>query len=528
MRSQLVLFGLTLLACIPCYADPVIVATVGGAKSGDIHRIVVEEARRASVLGDESTNVWVSHRPAVIAVGGVASLSEFRDRIMDAAGRYNEDKSNISLVLVGKSAGAMEIWGALNRYYDEFDDFRRIAVVLVDPHGAVSGDDALGRYDSDDPLSWPASWSSDIDFLRVYHIFQRNFPGASGDVSTSEGLTGAPFPNKKVCRSKEFTSNNVHHMNITRQPETREMIQDALEFASHSRVGIKPHDILLNSRGKDTVDGRRDIRFRLQSDCDCHGAKIKIFQNGVLRTTLSDVEEGETRRYTPQRGREVLFRTHCRRKVVDKLAYLDYDAPTFDRIVVEPNTHRERSMILHADRIVDDGYWNRSDYQVQVTLDGERAFNESGDGVTLNNLSDGRHSATMRIRDGFGRWSDIKSTSFTVSAARPSISFLEPRANASIRRGRDLDISIEAGHASGIKRVSVYLDRISDDEFDSTKICTIPGIFGVGQPEAKTCSPIPVVSSGSLDWSRGRHKLIAVVEDNSGNRMTVERRIRIR
>ena len=525
MRSQLFVFGLTLLAYFPCYAQEIIVASVGGASDREIHDVVVEEARAS---GYELTlnNNYVKHNAATIAVGWPHRIAMFKDKIMRAAALRNEDRSNISLVLIGKSAGAMQIWAALDRYYDEFDDFRRIAIVLIDPHGAVIGDGEVGRRDSDDPLWWPGRWSSDIDFLRVYHIYQRNFPGAGG------GLTGAPFPDKRVCRSRELTNNSINHTNIPMQPESRRMIQDAFLFASQSRVGIKPHDItLLNARGRDTVDGERNIAFRVESSdsaCYCYDARIQIFQNSVLRTTLSNIEEGEEEEYRPIRGRNVLFKTSCRRKVVDKQVNLDFEPPTFDNIVVSPNTRRERSMILHANRVEDDGYWNTSDYRVQVTLDGTHNYSGSGTGITIDDLSDGNHSATMRISDGLGRWSDSKTTTFFMGTARPVGRFITPVSNIPISRGSNLTIVFLAGHPSGIMRVSIYLDRISEDEFDFTKICTIPGDFGVGQPEQRACPLVPTVSSGSLDWRPGPHRLIAVIKDNSGNETTVETVVQIR
>ena len=125
MRSQLFVFGLTLLAYFPCYAQEIIVASVGGASDREIHDVVVEEARAS---GYELTlnNNYVKHNAATIAVGWPHRIAMFKDKIMRAAALRNEDRTNISLVLIGKSAGAMQIWAALDRYYDEFDDYGKL------------------------------------------------------------------------------------------------------------------------------------------------------------------------------------------------------------------------------------------------------------------------------------------------------------------------------------------------------------------------------------------------------------------
>lgn len=508
----------------------IIVVSVGGASDREIHDVVQTESENYGYRLREGVN-YLQYNAARIAIARRREARELRDKINTLASKYGRDKSNLSLLLVGKSAGAIQIWNVLKRHYGNFDDFHRIALVLIDPHGAAYGDGKSGAYKDSQDLWWPSNWSSDRDFFRVYNIYQqlKSSPSESGKWWN---LTGANFPDSRVYRNIRI-SFGVNHTSIPMHQKSREMIRSALKFACLPRgeTVSKPFEITIrNVKGKNTVNGKKEIAFHLDNfKCDCYDADVQVIKDGVLLTTLNNIKEKEVIKYRPTtRGRRITFKASCGTQRVEKQVFLDYGPPTFDSIKVTPNTRRERSMVLFADRVRDDGYWNTSDYQVQVTLDGTQDYSGSGTGITLNNLSDGRHSATMRISDGFGRWSGTKSASFTMSSDRPNLAFIEPRENAIICRGSNFDIAVEASHASGIMRVRVYLDRISNDEFDFTQICTIPGRFGVGQPERKRCPRVPVVSSGSLDWSRGRHKLIGVAVDYSGNETTIERTIRIR
>lgn len=69
-------------------------------------------------------------------------------------------------------------------------------------------------------------------------------------------------------------------------------------------------------------------------------------------------------------------------------------------------------------------------------------------------------------------------------------------------------------------RLTIYLDRISEDEFNLSKLCVYPGSFGADRPVKKMCDV-------SADWSKGSHKLIAVAVDNSGQTKTIRRTFRV-
>ena len=177
-------------------------------------------------------------------------------------------------------------------------------------------------------------------------------------------------------------------------------------------------------------------------------------------------------------------------------------------------------MVLSAHGVRDDGYWNTADYEVRVTLDGSNLSPQPGISMRLESLSAGQHVATMRIADGAGRLSAPRSTTFSVDGAGPALSITSPAENARVRRGANLDIAIEAADAQGVMRVKLYLDRISDDEFDSTSLGVFPGVFGVGRPERRE-------TTVTANWPIGSHTLIAVATDVSGAMSWVERTFQV-
>jgi hypothetical protein len=220
MRSKLFVFVLVFIAYSPCYAEPLIVGSVGGASDREIHSVVQEEARRYGYVLQEGVN-YLQNNAARMAVGFPYKARELRDKVNTLASKFREPKSNLSLLLVGKSSGAIQIWSALEEHYSHFDDFYRIALVLIDPHGASGVDDRTGSYKDSRDLWWPSHWPSNKDFFRVYHIYQQR-----------EGLTGANFPDRRVYRSVKLSKSGVNHTNIPMQPESRSMIRDAINFAS--------------------------------------------------------------------------------------------------------------------------------------------------------------------------------------------------------------------------------------------------------------------------------------------------------
>jgi len=142
---------------------------------------------------------------------------------------------NPRLCLVGKSAGAIQIWNLLRLHPLLFSHFHRIAAVLIDPHGAVWEDGETGSYRDSRPLTWPSTWPYNNSRFRIYHVFQH-----------VDGPTGAPFLNRQdeICRindprvshipsdslyeSCRINDPRVSHTNIPEHPIVREMITRAI------------------------------------------------------------------------------------------------------------------------------------------------------------------------------------------------------------------------------------------------------------------------------------------------------------
>ncbi len=195
---------------------------------------------------------------------------------------------------------------------------------------------------------------------------------------------------------------------------------------------------------------------------------------------------------------------------------LDWEAPTFVKIEVSPATGKTSVYVLSASGLHDDGNWSTADYRAHATVDGRDLPESQGIAVQVGGLSSGAHTATLRVKDGAGRFSESRSAQFYSGTQAPSLAFASPRQNARIRRGSTTEITIKGTDEEGIMRMTVYLDRVSEDEFDSTKLCVFPGPFAAGQPANGTCR-VPA------NWTKGKHVLKGVAADNSGQQTTVER-----
>lgn len=228
---------------------PVVVASMGGAYSSDIDSVVHESVSQHEGFTLRDGENWLHDRGGEKII--CSSDSEnLRNRIAEAALRNENPKA---VFIVGKSSGGMLAWNTLRLYYaSHFRHwFQRCALVLVDPHGAVTGDGRFGPYCDSKDLWWPPGWPTDRSVFRVYNIFQQQHSGVVSDfvgavlsshVSTADTLTGASFGDARVCENIRLTEEHVslsrrglHHMNITHNSRTRQLIRRAFSFA---RAGL--------------------------------------------------------------------------------------------------------------------------------------------------------------------------------------------------------------------------------------------------------------------------------------------------
>jgi len=200
---------------------PVSIISMGGAFSNSIDAVVQQcavDVGLVPVLGQD----WF------IGEGGVKVITKrdakrIKERIDELAARGGEGER--ALLVAGKSSGAVLAWNTFRFHFPTIiKEFSRCAVVLVDPHGAVTLDHKPGPYCARRDLTWPPDWSKDTKIFRVYNIYQHKHPRP-----TAEGITGASFPG--AFENKEITEAGVHHMNIAERRQTRSMITRALKFA---------------------------------------------------------------------------------------------------------------------------------------------------------------------------------------------------------------------------------------------------------------------------------------------------------
>jgi hypothetical protein len=243
MRFKRFLLVLVLISHTPCYAYKIIVVSSGGAEWKDVHDVVKEEAtsfgyslREGDTYTTQDPGPWYSFLIVgeEIPIASEWQAEELRTKVNALVTRNGGDKSNLSLILVGKSAGGILIWNTVRLLYNDFDDFHRLALVLIDPHGAAYGDGKVGPYCDIQDLWWPSDWSSDRDVLRVYNIYQQE----SG-VGMSH-LTGASFPDPRVVENKHLEGPDINHENITKHQKTHDLIQEAFIFASGSFDWLVP------------------------------------------------------------------------------------------------------------------------------------------------------------------------------------------------------------------------------------------------------------------------------------------------
>ncbi len=170
MRVKIIIIlALCSIVLASCPAKRVVVISLGGSSSTDIHTVVEECAREYGYILTLDEN-WLRDEGDGVASRGDAE--RIRDSINTLVSRNGGDKSNLSLLVVGKSAGGVLAWNTFKRHYGDIDDFHRAALVMVDPHGSVTFDGEWGTYCARQNLWWPGDWSSDTDVFRVYNIYQ--------------------------------------------------------------------------------------------------------------------------------------------------------------------------------------------------------------------------------------------------------------------------------------------------------------------------------------------------------------------
>lgn len=193
-----------------------IAVTLHGASAGSeaLHDLVRESASEVGIYLVDHGN-WIKDEGDAVASDDDAK--RIRDKINRVADRSG-GKGNIKLVIVGKSAGGVLAWKTLRTYWSEMDDFKRISLLLIDPHGRATNDGESSAYDEYTDLTWPGSWSTDKNYFRVYNVHQK-----------TSTVSGAAFPSPNVYQDTLLTG-SVSHDNIISNEQTRSMMRSACSF----------------------------------------------------------------------------------------------------------------------------------------------------------------------------------------------------------------------------------------------------------------------------------------------------------
>lgn len=166
-------------------------------------------------------SVWIS------GTYDVGKTKNEIDKLVTASGK---SRSNLLLLLVGKSLGGAKTYKMMYNYASSFDDFYRTAVVLIDSHEPIAPgkygranrwyDYVMFRRNSSSwrknyDLKWQSRWDSFGSKLAIYNTYQRkHWPqGYSFSAATV---------NTRV--------NNKDHFEIVQCPESEANMERAFRF----------------------------------------------------------------------------------------------------------------------------------------------------------------------------------------------------------------------------------------------------------------------------------------------------------
>jgi pimeloyl-ACP methyl ester carboxylesterase len=217
MIITLALCSIVLASCN--HLRPVMVVSLSGSSSDTLHTIVEECATEYGYTAIYPLILdynWSQDRGDLPVRDH--HTEPIRNNINTLVARNCGDKSDLSLLVVGYSAGGVLAWNTFRRHYDDIDDFHRVALVLVEPHGSVRDDPVRGIYSEHNDLWWPGGWSTNPDFFKVYNIYQHE-----------SFLTGASFP--RAYQNIRLSGDSIDHDRIERHRRTRCLIIEALNFA---------------------------------------------------------------------------------------------------------------------------------------------------------------------------------------------------------------------------------------------------------------------------------------------------------
>lgn len=157
--------------------------------------------------------------------------SETKNDINNLAAATGYSKSELGLLVIGKSMGGAKTYKMIHEYQTTFDDFKKVHVVLIDAHeGPQPGNQGYSgkwydyvhfdnntKYKTRDyDLTYTSRYTNYGSKLRVYNTYQRD-----------DALEGYTF--RKAYRNKKQSIRRDGHSKITNTSTTVDLIEEAIE-----------------------------------------------------------------------------------------------------------------------------------------------------------------------------------------------------------------------------------------------------------------------------------------------------------
>lgn len=255
----------------------IITAMDGASDSGNIFELAKAAAAYQSIVLEKGHNYEEMDSSFTgFGVNEVDTGMHVINELAATFGTYGIGKSDIKLVMVGKSLGAAKSYKMLYKFAYDINDFEKVAVVLVDAHCVPPSDEGdggwnnyvyftgiSGDYNSTYNMAWQERWTSAFNSsdaqsyannkLRIYNIYSRRcykrlpifgtcmklasilgykFTSAYRNLHAMDwngySYNGNTYINNQVYNLGSGTYQAVTHFNIDKARETMNLIEEAI------------------------------------------------------------------------------------------------------------------------------------------------------------------------------------------------------------------------------------------------------------------------------------------------------------
>lgn len=174
-----------------------------------------------------SANGWSSYSGLFLQSGN--SPSEVKSKIDAEVAAYGKPRSQLNLLIIGKSLGGAKTYKMSHTYHESFNDFNKVAMVLVDPHEpGAPGDQGRADYWYDYVhFRRHSSWAGNYDLTFTGN--HANYFGKLGIYSTYQ-RSYWPRGYMFTTNAKRLTRQYCDHTAIANSSTTISVIKDAIEY----------------------------------------------------------------------------------------------------------------------------------------------------------------------------------------------------------------------------------------------------------------------------------------------------------